>query len=221
HSMFSELGQIARQHCCTRVRLLYYETNRNSPARAFLEQAVGRFLKEVNGGLLFDVPVKHVCEVAYEPPVLQEVDNSIVGERQETVIPNLHTGALQPIFPKLLRRIAETLHDPDEILKAINTDRRARGSAGDSGQSLDLQMAPIEKRLIAIWAEMLGVDSVGVDESFFDLGGDSILAVQILSRVRDIFQVELPISILFTSGVTVAELAAAIERQLHEAVDST
>jgi acyl carrier protein len=67
---------------------------------------------------------------------------------------------------------------------------------------------------------MLGVDSVGVDESFFDLGGDSILAVQILSRARDIFDVELPMTILFTSGVTVAELAEEIEKRLNEDIDS-
>jgi FkbH-like protein len=217
HSMLSELGRIAQQHGCVCVRLLFYETSKNSPARAFLEQTVGSFRQEINGRLLFDIPVESVCQVAYEPPSLEENDRNIAGERREGVIPTPHSRALQPVSRERLRRIAETLSDPDEILKAINTrksERRAGGSRDGSGRMPGLEMTCIEKRLAAIWAEMLGVDSVREDENFFDLGGDSILAIQILSRVRDIFQVELPMTILFTSGVTVAELAGVIEQQL-------
>ncbi|CPY92752.1 Probable peptide synthetase NRP [Mycobacteroides abscessus] len=43
---------------------------------------------------------------------------------------------------------------------------------------------PVEKILADIYAQVLGVDRVGVDESFFDLGGDSILSMQVVSRAR-------------------------------------
>jgi amino acid adenylation domain-containing protein len=67
-----------------------------------------------------------------------------------------------------------------------------------------------EKQLAAIWADLLKVDEVGVHDNFFDLGGHSLLATQIVSRMRQIFQLDIPLRSLFESP-TVAALAEKIE----------
>jgi amino acid adenylation domain-containing protein len=69
---------------------------------------------------------------------------------------------------------------------------------------------PVEKMLAEIWAEVLGVERVGIHDKFLELGGHSLLAIRIVSRLRDTLKVELPISTLFASP-TVAELAQRIE----------
>ncbi|HKV98567.1 MAG TPA: amino acid adenylation domain-containing protein, partial [Vicinamibacterales bacterium] len=61
-----------------------------------------------------------------------------------------------------------------------------------------------------MWCDVLGVDSVAEDQSFFDAGGDSILAAQVLSRVRDMLHVEQSVVVLFEEP-TIAGLARAIE----------
>jgi amino acid adenylation domain-containing protein len=71
----------------------------------------------------------------------------------------------------------------------------------------------VERRLAEIWAQMLGVESVGVHERFFDLGGYSLLAMQVVSRVRDSFGVSLELVEMFEAP-TVAEMALRIERTL-------
>ena len=61
-------------------------------------------------------------------------------------------------------------------------------------------MAPrndTEEALTQIWKEVLNLDQIGVTDNFFDLGGHSLLATQVVSRVRDHFNVDLPLSALF------------------------
>jgi acyl carrier protein len=75
-----------------------------------------------------------------------------------------------------------------------------------------------EKTLAKIWAEVLEIEQVGIhDNFFFNLGGNSLLATQVMSRIRETFQVELPLRHFFETP-TVAHLAVTIAEKL--ALDS-
>ncbi|MBV9787732.1 MAG: amino acid adenylation domain-containing protein, partial [Chloroflexi bacterium] len=69
---------------------------------------------------------------------------------------------------------------------------------------------PTEQMLTGIWSSILGVEQVGRFDHFFELGGHSLKATQVITRIRDAFEVELPLRVLFESP-TVAELAARID----------
>jgi amino acid adenylation domain-containing protein len=68
----------------------------------------------------------------------------------------------------------------------------------------------LERALAEIWVQLLGVKAVGVHDNFFELGGHSLLATQFLSRLRDLFQVELPLREIFQTP-TIAGLAPTIQ----------
>ena len=55
----------------------------------------------------------------------------------------------------------------------------------------------IERTLVGFWEELLGVDQVGIQDSFFDLGGHSLIAVRLFAMVKRTFDVDFPISVLF------------------------
>jgi thioester reductase-like protein len=78
---------------------------------------------------------------------------------------------------------------------------------------------PVEERLAAVWASVLGLDRVGRGDHFLELGGNSLLAVVTVARIRDAFGVELPVRRLFEHP-TVEGLARLIEAGAGAAVES-
>ena len=93
-------------------------------------------------------------------------------------------------------------------------DRLALARAG--GTTLELATAyappstPSEIEMVEIWAELLDRQRIGIHDSFFDLGGNSLMATQLLARVRQRFAVELPLAVLFETP-TAQALATAID----------
>jgi phthiocerol/phenolphthiocerol synthesis type-I polyketide synthase E len=73
----------------------------------------------------------------------------------------------------------------------------------------------LEKVLAELWEATLGLDAVGIDDGFFELGGNSLVAVQLAARIRDTLEVDMPIAILFDHP-TVRLLASYLTAEIGD-----
>src|SRR5262249_54344952 len=64
----------------------------------------------------------------------------------------------------------------------------------------------IEIAIAEIWQDLLGIEQVGIHDNLFDLGGDSLLVIQVVSRLREVLRIEVPLRAIFETP-TIAELA--------------
>jgi amino acid adenylation domain-containing protein len=95
-------------------------------------------------------------------------------------------------------------------------DRQALPTSGLNFGQEDDYVAPrgtAEKLLCDIWADVLCIDRVGINDNFFAIGGHSLRAIQVISRVRDAFEVDLPLRSVFEAA-TVSGLAVKIAQAI-------
>ena len=101
-------------------------------------------------------------------------------------------------------------------------DRKALPEPGTSRPELAIPYVaprtPTEKELAKIWAEVLLLDEVGIHDDFFDLGGHSLSATRIISRIIAAFKLQLPIRALFDSP-TIAAMADVISSKAGRKAD--
>jgi thioesterase domain-containing protein/acyl carrier protein len=105
-------------------------------------------------------------------------------------------------------RLIATSIDLDALRSVSQGVENAGGGAGPESTSQPAGTT-LEQRLTTMWQELLGADSVGPDDDFFDLGGHSLMAIRLMTRIKRDFGVRFDLSTIFEAS-TVTLLAARI-----------
>lgn len=148
-----------------------------------------------------------LVDLAMMPKEIWDVSDRILSRAavpQIVVSPGeLQTRIDQWIKPKSFQDLEKL-----PATKAINSD-----SSHSRPNLHNPYVAPrneIEQIVTNVWHELLGIEQVGVYDNFFELGGHSLLAIQAISRLREEFQVELPMRQFLFESPTVAGIAQVI-----------
>ncbi|MEU7687976.1 phosphopantetheine-binding protein, partial [Streptomyces spectabilis] len=128
--------------------------------------------------------------------------------------------ALGEVLPQYM--VPSVFVDLDAIPLTANgkVDRRALPDPGAT--VTDTYVAPrseVEARIAEVWSQILVVDKIGADDNFFERGGHSILAVRLISRLQDEFDLDLPVRVAFERP-TVAGLAQEIEDRVRAEIEA-
>lgn len=206
HAMLRKLGAVALSRGISRVDIQFIRSKKNSPALSFLESVAAQFKDVMAGGCWFRVPAEYAAKLSEKQVIatsqaaadaVREQENS--GSSQSTTVAN----------SDVMQEIATSLSDIQSILHAI---RQQKGfSEAPTGPRTPLQGASFEQAVTEAWNEVLGVSDISSDDDFFALGGDSLLATQVISRLRQVCGLRLHLSDIFDNP-TVKGLAEVIRK---------
>jgi amino acid adenylation domain-containing protein len=127
---------------------------------------------------------------------------------------------LRTKLPEYMIPAAFVVLDSIPLTATSKIDRKALPDPGTSRPHLATEYAAprnsIEEKLAQIWAEVLSLEQIGIHDDFFDLGGHSLAATRVISRVIAVFRLQLPIQALFDSP-TVAAMSIVISNSNKKA----
>ena len=169
-------------------------------------------LGEVEAALASHPAVRAAAAALWEPTPGEAAIAGYYVPREEPGPTTAELGLhLRDVLPPAMVPTALVRLDALPLTPSRKVDRKALPPPVPGGDLAGFEppRSPLEADLAAIFCDLLGVERAGVHDSFFDLGGHSLRATQLVSRIRDVLGVELPLRRVF-EGPTVGELAGAI-----------
>ncbi|WP_242661525.1 phosphopantetheine-binding protein, partial [Mycobacterium mantenii] len=140
-------------------------------------------------------------------------DKRLVGYLTEstagTVDPGAARTALAERLPEYMVPAAVVVLDALPLTVNGKLDTRALPAPGYTAGGYGAPASPVEEILVGIYADVLGLERVGVDDSFFDLGGDSLLATRLVAAIKTNLDAGLSVPTVFDAPA-VAQLALRI-----------
>lgn len=200
----NELARVAQHEGLTHIVLRYRQTPRNTPAWEFLEKSFTPFQD------LSSDPGESAIETVFRIPVDYAerlgTDSSAETVTRKAIRPMASANTAQPASSTDWHGAAYRLSRPADVVREINLSAERESHAGVEYAA---PRTPTEATVAGIWAEVLGLGSVGVRDNFFELGGDSIQAVRAIARIGSVLGLDLSITELF-EGPTVEEVAGKL-----------
>src|SRR5882757_4348194 len=201
HRMISEIGRLAVEFGAASIRIPVRVTGRNLPVRQFLESIDGQHLLQERDQLHVLTP-----EVAATYCFRPDDHAEFAEHGTETHVSSNQTGRVDgDVWIETATVFASTSAIEKAVLTATAGERRSIKISRRT-------QTPTEQILGEIFSQALGLEAIGADDDFFDLGVHSLMAVQLVSRIRERFDYQLSIRALFECS-TIAKLAEAIEQQ--------
>jgi FkbH-like protein len=198
HRMVVKLAERAQTLGSDCVDVSFVPSGKNHPAGDFLECEFGDYVRPVDKGVVYRIPVASALNVRYSATRKKNLPS--VSRIEATAVPEKLDG--RQTRAETLAWIAGELLTGDAIQNTIVNSKRKDHA---SREFLPPRTSS-ERQIAEIWAEMLGVTNVGIRDNFFQIGGDSLAMVRVILRVHELTGYELPVRAFFE--------APTIEEQL-------
>lgn len=218
HTVLSRIGQRALSSGKKFVELTCQPTERNLPAREFVSSLGDQYRSKAGESWLF--PAEYLVGIQYNPDekTRQGNDKPATANGEKTTLPPA-VGFGISARSEHLQRIGEELYDISRVAKAIG-EFRLRTQGLDHVAETE-PSGSLETVILNIWRKVLGRPGIGLNVNFFEVGGTSLKAVQVIAMIRKEVKQNLSIVSLFecpTVRLLAARLSATAESPSSEPV---
>ena len=204
HAVLSSLGARALSEGKQFLELNCVPTEKNLPALEFLKSIGGQSASSST------FPATQLASLQYEPKESTESPPSAVLRRTGRPTENKEGGSTRSFEyrAECLQRIAENFSEIGQITKAVE-EYRLQKEALPSAEAISCGNK-LESALLNIWRKVLARPRIGLNDNFFDVGGTSLRAVQVIAAIKKELKEHLSIVTLFECP-TVSLLAAKLK----------
>jgi amino acid adenylation domain-containing protein/FkbH-like protein len=201
HRMLAFLGERARAAGLNTVDIQFKDLPRNRPALQFLESVGSRFKQTSGSETSYSFPAAAAAGAVFKPTNADIGSAPVVdGEKKATAA----AGA---------RKFARCRSIALDFLDAAKIHARIEAKSGLRSASAGGYVAPrspMEKQLCELWQKLLRVERVGIQDDFFTLGGNSLMAVRLFAELEKVTGRKFPLVTLFQAP-TIEKLAATLD----------
>lgn len=232
HQMLRSLGEIAVEKNLKTVKVPYRPTKKNIPARTFLESIGKDYRHDApaagDAACDFVLPSAYAAQLMYNPDSANRGDASDVvpatngtvnsattltnGRAQNGLV--VATKAQAESKSDVFQRVTDELYSAELVLKKLSS--RSWQKRPDLGHEVVAPRNEIESVLVTLWSKLLRIEPIGVTDNYFDLGGTSLLAVELFVAIEQELGPKLPLTTV-VEAPTVEALAQRIESPGNEA----
>ena len=194
HEMLASLGRLAQAHGKRLLRLRLIRTPKNEPALAFADSAVGACRREVEDGVVYDIPADIAAAIVHrageDAPEVIAARKADSAKAPKSAAPSLRGRSAR------YARLATELTTGPAVTQALRATARAVRPGAAAGAA---PRSASERALVVLWEELLGVSGIGIDDDFFALGGTSLLAARMIAELAHRRGIALPLTTIVES----------------------
>lgn len=194
--VMKEVAGFAEQHGSREVEVPCHFGTRNTPVRQFFQRLCGSLN---DGAIELRIPVTALLSLKPSHSETEKLDDHPSEPVGEIDRPSGDTVNLT--------RILREWTDAGRVLQEMRLSRAMKNAIQHASRSTNV----VERVISIVCATLLGVNEVSESADFFDIGGHSLMAMQVVSRVRAVFEVELPLDTFFSTAPTIRNIARVVE----------
>ncbi len=210
HRMLRELGEIARRRNLARVTATVLFTKKNQPARQFLEQVAGDYRFALDGGARYELPTQAAVSLVYRPEVegRTNAEGAKPAPAESLAKATVAAGGSGSLKSRRYMRIPSELATSQKVLAAVRA-AAARSTRPGLETSFVRPRTELESALVGIWSDVLRMAPIGICDDFFDLGGTSVLSVDLCAQIEERLGKTIPLTAI-VEAPTIEALAERI-----------
>lgn len=205
-AMIRELGKRALETGRNEVRISFTDTDRNTPCRKFLEE-----IRAVRNNGFFTLSASGAAELSPFPDEAGEA----VSTKESSSKDLTEAATLDGEF---YRNIATQYRSPEHLFELIQSEKTERP---DISESFVRPESSLQKAIAEIWQDALGIEAVGINDNFSELGGSSIQIVEVHTQILQQLGVEIDIPELFTLPTIRSQEKRILEKEKATATPAT